>query len=101
MELKFDKSSPTRIMDGTTSTHSDLGTVHTDDGRIYRFHVVRFLTARPLEVGAAPYPKRVAAYAVEFFRQGRRLPFSALSAERRAVEAAFKPRVRLMAEGAL
>ncbi|API58528.1 hypothetical protein BSL82_03735 [Tardibacter chloracetimidivorans] len=76
--LTWDSPRPGRVTNGTSCTHSDLGTFERD-GKPYRFEVTRWFA--PEVLGG----RRRVSYAVVIFHKGRAVPERCLKAEREAL----------------
>lgn len=94
MWMTWDSAAPLRISDGTTKTHSDMGTVY-HGNREYRFVVARWFDkaakAERVSYDCALYQLTPAA-------RGRSVPWDNLKAVREKVIDAFKVRVYCKAQ---
>ncbi len=89
--ITFDAAKPARIMDGTSSTHSDLGViVSADTGKTYRFWA-----NRSHEKKGTAWVRRGVHYGVALHdAQGRRVRDGACENLREAILVVFKQRIR-------
>ncbi|WP_375292301.1 hypothetical protein [Sphingomonas melonis] len=95
--ITFDADKPARIMDGTSSTHSDLGViVSADTGKTYRFWANRSHEKRD-----TAWVRRGVHYGVALHdAQGRRVRDGACENLREAILVVFKQRIRVEADRA-